>query len=122
MAFTAIAAGDVEAWAGLAPGALDADLLGRVIDAVNTHAARHYTIDDVDDGGPVDAERDQALLMQAHRLYQRKHSPGGYSGADELGPIKVQAFDVDVQRLLAGRLIVAGIFGPSETTAAAEEV
>ena len=115
MAVTKITATDVEEWLlnnYTGTPAIDADVLSRVIDAVYAHGERHYDLDDV--GDDTDDERDQALIMEAARLYSRKHSTDGYSsGTGELGPIRVLMFDHDVRRLLAPRMITAGLFGPS---------
>lgn len=111
MAFTA---DDVAAWLvdnGEA-SSFDTELLDRVVAAVNAHAARHYDLTTV---APDDAH-DQALIMECGRLYTRRHSQNGYVGVDELGAVRVTQFDPDVRRLLADRLITAGIFGPSENT------
>ena len=107
MAFTA---GDVEKWLGVTVGSLDAGTLTRIIAAVTDHAEQHYTEADVA------ADRwDQALIMQSARLYQRKRSPDGLAaGNDDTGPVRVLAFDADVQRLLSPGLIVVGLFGPTE--------
>lgn len=93
-------------------GAIDADLLDRIKAAVDAHAARFYDLDDAGDG--TDDERDQALIMECGRLYSRRHTQNGYAGGGDYGPVRVLAFDHDVQRLLAGRMITAGIFGPTE--------
>lgn len=108
MAYTA---SDVEDWLGV--GTLDTDLITRVIAAVDEHADRHYDLTTV---APTD-EHDQALIMQAARLYTRRHSPAGFSGSDDLAPVQVRTFDPDIARMLAGRLRTAGLFGPSENTA-----
>lgn len=107
---------DVETWLvdNTAVDTFDADVLQRVIDTVIAHAGRHYDLADISAG--LDTERDQALIMEAGRLYERKHTTNGYVGADELGAVRVTTFDPDVRRLLAGRLRTAGIFGPSENT------
>lgn len=120
MAFTAdvdFTIDDIETWlidAGHV-GDLDVGTMERIVDAVYAHASRHYDLDDV--GDETDDERDQALIMQCAHLYMRKHSSNGYVGVDELAPVRVLAFDHDVQRLLAGRLTTAGLFGPSSNTA-----
>lgn len=118
MPVTKITAGDVEEWLldnySETPQ-LDGDLVDRVIDAVYAHGTRHYDLEDA--GDDTDAERDQALIMESARLYQRKHSQNGYVGSDELGAVRVLIFDHDVRRLLSGRMITAGLFGPSENTA-----
>lgn len=93
-------------------GTVDADLLDRVIAAVNAHAARHYDLTDPDD------ELDQALIMECARLYSRRHTQNGYAGTSDAGPVRVLTFDADVQRLLSGRLLVAGLFGPTAATEA----
>lgn len=117
MAFTTDDAEDqraaVAVWlVGDAEASIDTTLLDRVIGAVIAHAADHYDITtDPDD------DLEQALIMECARLYTRKHSQNGYVGTDELGAVRVTQFDPDVRRLLAGRLITAGIFGPSENTA-----
>lgn len=98
---------DVLAWLGVDETDVDAAVLARVCAAVDDHAARHYDLTD-----PTD-EHDLALIMQGGRLYRRRYSPDGISGADDLAPIRVHTFDGDVQRMLAGRLLTAGIFGPS---------
>lgn len=116
MAFTA---DDVVEWlideAAVAAGTIDADLLARVVAAVNAHAARHYDLTDAGDG--TDTERDQALIMECGRLYSRRHTQNGYAGAGDYGPVRVLTFDADVQRLLAGRMLTAGMFGPTEDPA-----
>lgn len=104
---------DVEKWLSAPAGTIDADELTRVIDSVIDHADRHYDLITV---APTD-EHDQALIMQSGRLYRRKHSPGGFSGSDELGAVRVMTFDPDIARLLSGRLKTAGLFGPSANTA-----
>lgn len=116
MAVTQIEVADVEAWLidANAEGDLDADILGRLIDAVYAHATDHYDLEDA--GDDTDDTRDQALIMETARLWQRKYSTGGYIGADELGQVRVLMFDSDVRKLLADRLITAGIFGPSANT------
>lgn len=104
---------DVETWlvnAG-SVGDFDQDELQRVIDAVIAHAGRIYDLADI--STPLDTERDQALIMECARMYERKHTTNGFAGADEHGAVRVTTFDPDVQRLLAGRLLTAGIFGPS---------
>ena len=98
---------DVIAWLGVDTGVIDAELLARVCASVDDWADRHYDVTD-----PTD-EVDQALIMQAGRLYRRRRSPDGISGADDLAPIRVHTFDGDVARLLSGRLKTAGLFGPS---------
>jgi hypothetical protein len=102
---------DVEAWMGVDTGTLNATLLARVVAAVTDHADRHYDLTTV---APTD-EHDQALIMQAARLYNRKHSPAGWSGSDDLTPVQVQVFDPDIARMLAGRILTPGIFGPTAT-------
>lgn len=89
-------------------GTLDEDELARVCAAVDEWADRHYDVTDP----PADFE--QGLIMRASRLYRRKHSPDGISGADDLAPIRVPTFDAEEARLLSGRLKTAGLFGPSE--------
>lgn len=111
MAFTPA---DVELWLGLESGSLDELELQRVIDAVTLHKGRLYDLADID--AESDVDRDMALIMESARQYARKHSVNGYQGADELGPVAVRAHDVDVHNLLAGRLIVSGMFGESGTT------
>ena len=100
---------DVIAWLGGtdAMAGVDTAVLTRVCAAVDDWADRHYDVTT-----PTD-EVDQALIMQAGRLYQRRHSPDGISGADDLAPIRIHTFDGDVARLLSGRLRTAGLFGPS---------
>lgn len=105
---------DVEQWMGQGAATLVAPLLARVKVAVDAWAAQHYDLTGA--GG----DADQALIMQCARLYTRKHSPDGIAGADDLTPIRVQSFDVDVQRLLAPYLKVSGLFGPTAATLAAE--
>lgn len=105
---------DVEKWLGLAADSLPAAELQRVCDAVQLHAARHYDLT-----APT-ADHDQALIMAAAKLWQRRHSPDGFSGSDDRGPIRVHTFDADVQRLLADRLTTAGLFGASGNTIDAE--
>ena len=100
---------DVEAWLGVTDASLDSVLLARVIDAVIIHANRHYTLETDND------EHEQALIMQAGRLYQRKYSPSGWSGADDLAPVQVRVFDPDIARMLASDLKTSGIFGPSSS-------
>ena len=115
----AIVPADVEQWLGVDAGTLDATALARVIDATVAHAGRIYDLTDALDD--TDTERDHALIMESARAFARKHSVNGYQGADELGAVAVRAFDVDVHRLLAGRLIVTGMFGATaETDAAAD--
>lgn len=116
MAVTKIVAADVETWLinSDAVGDFDADLVGQIIDAVYAYGERHWSLDDA--GDDTDDERDQALTMEAARLYQRKYSSNGYVGADDLTPVRVMQFDPDVRRMLAGRLITVGLFGPSENT------
>ena len=107
---------DVETWlvdAG-SVGDFDETVLDRIIAGVDAHAARFYDLTDADDG--TDDERDQALIMECARLYMRKHSSSGYVGTDELGAVRVTSFDPDVRSLLAGRMITAGVFGPSSNT------
>ncbi len=104
---------DVEAWLNQPADSLDPEILDRLIAAVADHAGDHYDVN------AVSADRwDQALIMQTARLWQRKYSPDGLagSGSDDLVPIRIPSFDVDVQRLLSAGLIVAGIFGPTAAT------
>lgn len=102
-----VAVADVREWLGDVDSVIDVDVLTRVCAAVDDWAARHYDLT-----SPTD-EVDQALIMQAGRLYRRRHSPDGISGADDLAPIRVPVFDADVARMLSGRLRTAGLFGPS---------
>jgi hypothetical protein len=42
-----------------------------------------------------------AALMQAARLYKRRGSPEGISGIADIGPIRIGAFDSDVEYQLS---------------------
>ena len=100
---------DVIAWLGGADAmaGVDTDVLTRVCAAVDDWAGRHYDLTD-----PTD-EHDQALIQEAGRRYQRKHSPDGLSGTDDLAVIRVPTYDREVLNALSGRLKTAGLFGPS---------
>jgi hypothetical protein len=104
---------DVEDWLGQPHDSLDATVLDRLIAGVTDHAGDHYTQADVSED-----RWDQALIMQTGRLWQRKYSPDGLAGtgSDDLAPIRIPSFDVDVQRLLSRGLKVAGLFGPTATS------
>ena len=94
-------------WLGVDTGVIDADVLARVCEAVDDWAGRHYDLT-----SPT-AEHELALIMECGRRYRRRRSPDGWSGTDDLAPIRILAFDPDVTRMLSGRLKTAGLFGPS---------
>lgn len=101
---------DVERQLGVAAGDLIADEVQDAIDANDAWAARHLKAAALADP---DADVTKGLVMRAAKLYVRKHSPGGWSGSDDLNPLPVRAYDPDISSLLSGALITAGLFGPS---------
>ena len=102
---------DVIAWLGGADAmaGFDNDVLTRVCAAVDEWAAARYELVTP----AATEEHEQALIQEAARRYQRRHSPDGLTGVDELTAIRVPTFDREVLLALSGRLKTAGIFGPS---------
>ncbi len=92
---------DVRAYLGAQPGSgplndeVLQDALEAAIEQIKMRCIPHYFKDKT---WPVEIQ--QAVIMQAARLYRRRYSVSGYEGFGDLGAARVPAFDADVERLL----------------------
>ena len=106
-----ISADDVLEWLVSSTGATvpptspeDEALLGRVVGAVIAHIAHTHEL-------PADVEQaddwDQAHIMQAARLWDRRNTPNGIGGFGDFGAVRISRLDPDVAELLAPYRIIA---------------
>lgn len=91
----------LRAWAKITAGGEDTDeLLERVLTAVVAHATLTLAAPDEDATAEVVALWEQALLMQAARIWKRRDTPEGVIHWGPDGVVRVNRFDADVQELL----------------------
>lgn len=102
-------AADVFGWLNLSPavGGVEYQAMGRVLDAQRGWWADHVIPLPVTATAAQIATDDLAFIIACARLYQRTTSPNGTINLGEFGGLRVTSFDVDVERLLAGRVVVA---------------
>ncbi len=85
-----------------APTDEDEALLVRVIEAVEAHVAHTHLVPvPVAPDTDRPADFDQAIIMAAARLWDRRNTPNGIGGFGEFGSVRVTSIDPDVTSLLA---------------------
>lgn len=90
----------LRAWAKITAGGEDVDeLLERVLTAVVAHATRTLAAPAVDDEDGI-VLWEQALYMQAARIWKRRDTPEGVINWGPDGVVRVNRFDADVVELL----------------------
>jgi hypothetical protein len=92
---------DVQLWTKIEPlVGSDSNLLDRVIVAVREHVEAHYYVSD-----PLTDAQEQAIMLQAARLWRRRDTPEGVLAFDELGTVRISRLDPDVAWLLDRKVI-----------------
>lgn len=95
---------ELREWAGITasdPGTVSG--ITEAVNAANSLVGRRC----VPMTDPWPPEVHTAALVQAARLYKRRGSPEGFSGVGDFGPVRVAAWDPDIEANLAPYLRVA---------------
>ena len=92
---------DVRDYLGSQPGSgpLVNEVLAKALDAAEARVQARI-MEQYRDPHTRPVEVDQAVTMQAARLYRRRFSVSGFEGFGELGIARVSALDSDIEDLL----------------------
>lgn len=91
---------DLRDYLGAQPGSgpLDNELLQRSLTAAHARIVERCV--PFDDPSNLPEVVEQAIIMQAARLYRRRFSVGGFEGFGDLGIARVPSLDADIEDLL----------------------
>lgn len=77
------------------PTGTELALLDRVVAAVTEHITANYQTDT-----PFSQSQEQAVILQASRLWRRRNTPEGIAAFADLSALRIDSLDRDVAMLL----------------------